>query len=80
MIKIRGKNQIGNLTPNHKSIKNKGQMSSNWGMLYTNGKISAKAILYFLHIVKENLIWKRYERPKFWETKNPNFGTPTWES
>jgi len=29
---------------------------------------------------KKNLIWKRYERPKFWDNKSPNFETPTWES
>jgi hypothetical protein len=30
---------------------------------------------------KKDLIWKKYERPKFcyWDNKSPNFGTPTWE-
>jgi hypothetical protein len=35
MIKGRGGSQIGNLTPNHKPIEIKGQMKSNWGVLFT---------------------------------------------
>jgi hypothetical protein len=32
-----------------------------------------------LHFRKK-LIWEKYEPPKFWNSKSPNFGTPTWES
>jgi hypothetical protein len=35
MIKRRGGSQIGHLMPDHKPLENMGQMSSNWGMLYT---------------------------------------------
>jgi hypothetical protein len=31
-------------------------------------------------IFKEYFILEKYEHPKFWENKSPNFGTPTWES
>ncbi len=31
MIKRKDMNQIGNLTVDHKSLKNKGQMNSDWG-------------------------------------------------
>ncbi len=36
-------NQIENLTPNHKPFKNRGQMNSDWGMLYIVGKIFLKS-------------------------------------
>jgi hypothetical protein len=45
-----------------------------FGMLYTVGKIFLRAIRYNPHISKIDLIWKRYERPKFWNNKSPNFG------
>jgi hypothetical protein len=44
MIKRRGKSQIGNLTPDHKSLESRGQMRSNWGVLYIVGKTFLKAI------------------------------------
>jgi hypothetical protein len=50
-------NQIGNLIPNHKPLESKGQMSSNWGILYIVGKIFLKAIKYYPRIFKINLIW-----------------------
>jgi len=41
----------------------------------------------FLHCIlilplhfQRYLILEKYEHPKFWENKSPNFGTPTWES
>jgi hypothetical protein len=80
MIKRKGMSQILNLTPDHKPLESRGQMSSNWGALYTVGKIFLRVIRYYPCIFKIDYIWKKYERPKFWETKNPNFGTPTWES
>jgi hypothetical protein len=42
MIKGRGMNQIGDLTPNHKSLKRRGQVRSNWSMLYSVGNIFFK--------------------------------------
>jgi hypothetical protein len=35
----KSRSQIGNLTPNQKSLESRGQMKSDWGMLYTVGKI-----------------------------------------
>jgi hypothetical protein len=55
MIKRRGGGQIGNLTPNHNSLESKGQMRSNWGMLYTIGKIFLRAITYYPFIPKNRL-------------------------
>jgi hypothetical protein len=40
----------------HKSLEIKGQMSFDWGVLYTVGKIFLKVIGYCLHIFKINLI------------------------
>jgi hypothetical protein len=40
MIEKRGRSQIGNLTPDHKLLESRGQMSSDWGVLYTIGNIS----------------------------------------
>jgi hypothetical protein len=37
-----------------------------------------RAIRYFLHIFKTNLIWKIYEWPKFWDSRSPNFGKVTF--
>jgi hypothetical protein len=38
--------QIPNLTPDHKPLESRGEMSSNWGVLYTIGKIFLKIIIY----------------------------------
>jgi len=44
------------------------------------GNISnLKAIKYCLHIFKNYLIWERHERLRFWNNKNPTFGTLTWK-
>jgi hypothetical protein len=79
MIKKKGGNQNGNLTPDHKSLKSKGQLKSHWSVLYTVRNIFLKNIIYFLCIFKIDLIWERYECPKFWDNKSPNFGIATWE-
>jgi hypothetical protein len=68
--------QNGNLTPNHKPLQSKDQMSSNWGVLYIVEFFLLMNIKYGPYIFKTNLIWERYERPKFWDKKSPNFGTP----
>jgi len=47
MIKRKGVSQIENLTCDHKPLESKGQMGSDWGMLYTIGKIFLRAIRYF---------------------------------
>jgi hypothetical protein len=80
MIKRRGRSQIGNLSPKHKPLESKGQMSFDWGVLYTVGKIILKDIGHYPHIFKTNLIWKKYECPKFWNNKGPNFGIPIWKT
>jgi hypothetical protein len=56
MIKNRGGNQIEILIPNHKPCENKGQMSSDWDMIYKFGKIFSRAIIYCPHIFKIGLI------------------------
>jgi hypothetical protein len=48
MIKRKAENQIGNLTPDHKPLENRGQMNSNW-------KDFLKAIKYFPYIFKKRL-------------------------
>jgi hypothetical protein len=78
MIKIRGGGQIGNLTPAHKPLESEGQMSFDWGVLYTIEKIFLKAIRYCPRILKIGLLSERYECPKFWDNKSPNFGTSIW--
>jgi hypothetical protein len=50
MIKRRGGIQIEKLIPDHKPVENKGQMSFDWGVLYTFGKIFLRYIRYYLHI------------------------------
>jgi hypothetical protein len=34
----------------------------------------------FLYMFQKDLIWEKYERPKFQNNKNLNFETSTWES
>jgi len=46
MIKRTSESQIGNLIPDHKSLESKGQMTFDWGMLYTIGKIFLGAIKF----------------------------------
>jgi hypothetical protein len=50
------KHQIGNLIPDHKFLESRGQMKSNWGVLYIVGKIFLRAIRYFLFIFKKDFI------------------------
>jgi hypothetical protein len=56
MIKRKGGNQIENLTPDYKPLESRGQMRSDWGVLYIDGKILSKAKRYCLRILKKNLI------------------------
>jgi hypothetical protein len=67
MIKRRGGNQIQNLIPYHKPLESKGQMSFNWGVLYTFGKIFLNDIRYFLAFSKQ-IGFKKYMSVQ-------NFGT-----
>jgi hypothetical protein len=80
MIKRRGKSQIENLTFDKKSFENRGQMNSDQGVLYIVEKTFLKTMKYSPCIFKIDLIWKKYECPKFWNNKNLNFGTLSWES
>ncbi len=77
MIKRRGKSQIGNLTPDHKSLEIKGQMKFNLDVLHTVKKIIFKALRYYPHVFKKNLNLKKNECLKFWDNKSPSFETPT---
>jgi hypothetical protein len=52
MIKRKGRSQIENLIPHHKALESKDQMKSNWGVLYTVGKIFLRAIIYCPRIPK----------------------------
>jgi hypothetical protein len=56
MIKRKGVNQFGNLTLDHKSFESRGQMRSNWSVLYNVGKIFSRAIRYCPCIFDANLI------------------------
>jgi hypothetical protein len=56
MIKRRGGSQIGNLTPDHKSIESRGKKKADCNMLYTFGKILSRAIRYCPCILKIYLI------------------------
>jgi hypothetical protein len=71
MIKRRGGNQIENLTSDHKSFKGNGQLTFDWGVLYTIGKIFLKAIRYYLRIFLKNLIEKYMSIQSFGTTKVP---------
>jgi hypothetical protein len=71
MIKRRGGNQIENLTSDHKSVKGNGQLTFDWGVLYTIGKIFLKAIRYYLRIFFKNLIEKYMNIQSFGTTKVP---------
>jgi hypothetical protein len=48
--------QFENLTPGHKPFESKGQISSNWAVLYTIGKIFLRAIRYCPQVFKKNFI------------------------
>jgi hypothetical protein len=76
----KGESQIDNLTPDHKSLKSRDQMRSNWRVLYTVGNIFSIAIRYYSRTFEIDLIGKKYKCPKFWDNKSPSFWTPTWES
>jgi hypothetical protein len=56
MIKRKGGSKIGNLTLDHKPLESKGQMSSDWGVLYTIGKIFLKAIRHCHCISKKTYL------------------------
>jgi hypothetical protein len=65
MIKGRGMNQIGNLTPNHKSLKRRGQMRSNWSMLYNVGNIFFKGYKILSSYFQNKFDLKKNGCPKF---------------
>jgi hypothetical protein len=49
MIFKKGGSQIENLTPDHKSLSNRGQMRSDWGVFSTVGKIFEGYTILPLH-------------------------------
>jgi hypothetical protein len=54
-----------------------------WGLIgacYTPLEIYFQGSKKFPCTFKTNLIWERYEGPKFWDNKSFDFGTPTWDS
>jgi hypothetical protein len=55
MIKEKGGGQIENFTPDHKSLENRGQMRSDWSMLYTFAKIFSRAIKYYPHTFRKKI-------------------------
>jgi len=77
MIKRRGKSQIKNLIPDHKPFEKKGQMNFNWSMLYIIEFSFWRLWNIALTFSKIKIIWKIYERPKFWDNKSLNFMTPS---
>jgi len=54
--KKRGKNQIGNLTPDHKPLESRVQMRFNWGMLYTVQKYLFESYKILPLYFQKNLI------------------------
>jgi hypothetical protein len=54
--KKKGANQIGNLILDHRSFESRGQMRSDWSVLYSVGKVFSRAIRYCPYILKANLI------------------------
>jgi hypothetical protein len=79
MIKKRWESsQIGNLIPNHKSLKSKHQMKFDWGMLYTVRKNVFKAIRYFLRIIDKRLDLKKIWMSKVLRQYESQYST--WES
>jgi hypothetical protein len=53
VIKKKGESQIGNLTPDHKSLESRGEMKSGWKVLYIVGKIFSRDIKYWFCIFKK---------------------------
>jgi len=76
MIKRRGKSKIENLTPDHKSFESRGQMRSNWSVLYTIGKIFWREIKYCPCTFKKKLIWKKMSIQHFETIRVPILGFP----
>ncbi len=63
----------------HKPLESKGQMNSNWGMLYIVGKIFLRAMKYCPQVSKNNWFEKDINIQSFGTTKVPFLG-PTWKS
>ncbi len=51
-------------------------MRYDWNVLCTIGNIFSMAIKYYPCTFKKNLIWEKYEHPKFWDNKESQF----WDS
>jgi hypothetical protein len=53
VIKKKGESQIGNLTPDHKSLESRGEMRFSWKVLYIVGKIFSRDIKYWFFTLKK---------------------------
>jgi len=53
VIKKKGESQIGNLTPDHKSLESRGEMRFSWKVLYIVGKIFSRDIKYWFCTLKK---------------------------
>jgi hypothetical protein len=65
MIKRKGGSQIKNLTPDHKPFESRGQMNSDWGVLYTIGNIFLRAIKYCHQVFHK----KNFDLRNIWTSK-----------
>jgi hypothetical protein len=72
----KGRSQIENLIPDHKSFESRGQMRSDWSVLYTIGKIFSRAIRYQPCNLKKILFEKYMNIQSFGITKVPILGLP----
>jgi hypothetical protein len=76
MIKRKGGNQIGNLTPDHKSLESRSQMRFDCNVLYIIGKICSRAIRYYPCIIKKKYFEKYMGVQSFETTRVPVLGLP----
>jgi hypothetical protein len=69
-----------NLTLDHKSLENKGSIEVWLGHDIHYSKDIFKGYKILSSNFQNDLIWEKYECPKFWNNNSPSFGTRTWES
>jgi hypothetical protein len=61
----KGGSQIGNLIFDHKPLESRGQIGSDWGMLYTIEKILFEGHRILPSHFQNKFHWRRYKHPKF---------------
>jgi hypothetical protein len=59
MIKRKGGSQIENLIPDHKSFESRGQIRSDWSVLYIFEEMFSRDIRYCPHNLKKKLDLKK---------------------